>query len=80
MECLVQRNPAALPVPGIVRRVRGQVDFGFDQDAVAGALAMLVEMKLVVETPDELGSSMWYRASAEGVVWQERKKSVERGA
>jgi hypothetical protein len=74
LECLVNRHPAALPVAGIVRRVKTEVDFGFDQDEVVSALELLEGKGLVKWQFDELGGGKWWSATAEGVL------AVERGS
>jgi len=72
LECLVTRHPVALPAAGIARRIRTEVDVEFGAEDVAGALAVLEGLGLVKRQVDELGSSEWWSATAQGVLKQER--------
>ena len=72
IECLAARHPAALPVSGVIRRVRQELDFAVDATDVAGALAVLQGKELVKSQYDELGSSQWWSATSAGVLHVER--------
>jgi len=72
IECLAARHPAALTVPGILRRVRVELDFSLDEREVDGALALLFDKGLVTFETDHLGGSKYWRATAEGVLYVER--------
>lgn len=73
LECLATRHPAALPLAGVARRVATQVDFVASQAEVQGALELLEGLGLVSSHVDELGSSKWWVATADGVLKVERK-------
>jgi hypothetical protein len=73
LECLAVRHPAALPLAGIARRVRNTVDFGFTDADLSSALAVLVDAGLARSQVDPLGSSLWWNATAAGVLQNERR-------
>ena len=73
LETLAARHPAALPLSGIARRVRTEVDFSFPDTELAAALDLLKGLGLVQTQYDELGASMWYQATAAGVLKVERR-------
>jgi hypothetical protein len=73
LECLVARHPAALPVKGVLRVARSEVAFTVGEQDVLGALVFLKDAGLARSQYDEMGSSTWWSASADGV------KKVERG-
>jgi hypothetical protein len=73
LEVLTTRHPAALPVGGIARRVRTQMDVDCTEEEVMGALELLKGMELVKSQYDELGGSTWWQATPAGVLAVERK-------
>lgn len=72
LEALVYRHPTALPVPGIARRVGLSVDFRFEPADLSSALELLRGLGYAASTPDPLGSSAWWTATAAGKLFLER--------
>ena len=72
LECLAARHPAALPTSGIVRRVKQELDCALEVAEVGAALEVLKDMALVRSQTDEFGSSLWWCATAAGVLRIER--------
>ena len=77
LDCLVWRHPTALSVAGIRRRVATEVGFAPETIAVEAALAILAGMNpaLAESAADELGATAYWRATAAGVLFVERKGS-----
>ena len=73
LECLVNRHPAALPLHGILRRVKLGVDGPVTDTEALSALEMLTDLGLVKSQFDELGSSRWWQATAQGMTKVERQ-------
>jgi hypothetical protein len=72
LECLAARHPAALPIPGIGRRLRAELALPFQDTDLASALEVLRDMGLVREHYDDLGAGKWYVATGEGLLKVER--------
>jgi hypothetical protein len=72
LEALAFRHPVALPVAGIKRRVEHSVDFRFETADLVSALEVLRGLRYTAKEHDPLGSSDWYRATSEGVLFIER--------
>lgn len=80
LECLAARHPAALPLNGVMRRVRQELDFAVEGVEVASALVVLADKGFVRTQFDELGSTQWWCATAAGVLQVERGAGSESGA
>lgn len=72
MAALAIRAPAALSVRQLHRAVKKDLDFLFEENDVTAALEILKGFKLVESTPDEFGSTLYWRATSEGVLKHER--------
>lgn len=72
IEVLASRHPAALPLTGIRRRVEQAVDFEVSSEDLASALDFLLDLGQVKAEPDPLGSILYYRATAAGLLAVER--------
>ncbi len=73
-EILVNASTVALAADMILRRIeRGKlVDFTADTAAIEGALAFLVSHGQVKAEPAALGATLYYQATAAGVLAHER--------
>lgn len=72
LDVLSTRAPAALPLAGIRRRMVNEVDFDFTEADVAAVLFFLADKNLVKAETDPLGSSKWWRITADGQLAVER--------
>ena len=72
LECLAARHPVALPLGGIRRRIATMLDWTPTDPDLVSALALLVDKGLAKSEPDTLGSSVWYSATADGLLRIER--------
>lgn len=72
LECLTSRHPVPLTAAGVWRRVRTEMTCPVGTDDVQGALEVLKGLGLVEETVDALGTSVWWRATSQGVLAVER--------
>ena len=75
LESLAARSGVALPVRGIRRRLATEVDFPVEEADVNGALLFLQDKGLVTSDLDPLGSTLWWRATADGILAVERSPS-----
>lgn len=73
-EQLVAAATVALTAEMLHRRVERarMIDFAFTEQDVTEALALLIGLGQAKETPDPLGSTKYYQATAAGVLAQER--------
>ena len=69
---LVIRHPAALAPRQLWRAVKKDLDFIFEEADVIAALEMLRGLNQVDFTLDELGGNKYWRATAAGVLAEER--------
>jgi len=76
LETLAVRHPSALPVRSIARHVKTAMGFEVSPDDITAALVLLSGLapSLVIATPDELGSSTYWAATSQGVLYYERKE------
>lgn len=54
-------------------RMRGLVDFDFGTDDLKSALQVLVDKRLVAGDTEGLGSTVFYKATADGLIAWERR-------
>lgn len=75
LEYLAGRHPLTWTQRQIAQglQMRGMVDFIFGMDDLASALEVLGGKKLVEKEPDDLGSTVYWRATAEGLIEWERR-------
>lgn len=73
LENIVARRPAALPAPGIRRRLAVELDFHYTDEQLAAELEFLRDKGLIKFELDELGSTRWWSATAAGVLAVERQ-------
>jgi len=76
LEYLVERIRFFFDAAAIARALprRGYVDFNIDEACVRDALDLLAEKGLVKSKDDELGSTKFFRATADGVLAEERRQ------
>ncbi|MGC3991619.1 MAG: hypothetical protein QM796_18410 [Chthoniobacteraceae bacterium] len=67
---LAERSPLAFSAATIRRRLN--VEFDFTSQEVEAALAFLVSFEHVSARPDDLGSTLYFQATASGVLAHER--------
>ncbi len=74
LHCLAIRSPTALPMSAIRSRLVGdrEVDFQFGTDDLSAALNFLRGLGYVRFTHDDLGSTSYWLATAEGILADER--------
>jgi hypothetical protein len=77
LEYLVERARFYFEPAAIARALprRSYVDFPIDADNVREALSFLEEMKHVQSTVDALGSTKTFKASAQGILAEERRQA-----
>lgn len=75
LEYLAGRHPLTWTQKQIAQglKMRGMVDFEFGLDDLASALEVLSGKKLIERELDQLGSTVYWRASAEGLIEWERR-------
>ena len=71
-EALVLRHPAALSARQLVKPVKKELAFLFEEADLTAALELLRGLKHAEWTLDELGGTKYWRATSEGVLAQER--------
>lgn len=73
-EVLASRPGVALPLPGIRRRIEQAtlVDHKFTEEELRAALAVLIGLKQIEVTYDQLGSTEHFQATSEGILAFER--------
>lgn len=73
-EQLVHASTVALNAAMLARRIRRTrlLDFAFTDDEVAAAAAFLVSLGQAREIPAALGATLYYQATAAGVLAHER--------
>lgn len=73
-EQLVAAATVALNADMILRRVARArvVDFPIEPTDIAAALSFLVSLGQISSAPDELGSTPYYQATAQGILAHER--------
>jgi hypothetical protein len=75
LEALAIRAPAALSPRQLIKAVKKEVDFLFEESDLVAALNLLEGVAphpLAASTTDELGSTMYWSATAAGVLHVER--------
>jgi|DewCreStandDraft_4_1066084.scaffolds.fasta_scaffold37355_5 hypothetical protein len=72
LDCLATRHPAALPIAGILRRIKTELDFPCSEADVESALDLLISLGHVHAAFDPLGRSRWYAATGQGLLYTER--------
>jgi hypothetical protein len=72
LKLLAVRHPNALSEPGLTARLRHEASIEVDPDSLRSALAILRDKGLAESAQDELGSSTWWRATAQGLLAIER--------
>jgi hypothetical protein len=72
LAALAIRAPAALTVRQLHRAVKKDMDFLFEETDVLAALEIIKGLKFAEDTVDELGTTRYWRATAEGVLHHER--------
>jgi hypothetical protein len=72
IECLAARHPAALPLDGIVRRVRSDLEFAVDAEDVSAAVEVLEGKGLLKAFTERPGGQQWWGATAKGLEYFER--------
>jgi len=72
LDCLATRHPAALPIPGLLRRLKTELDFPCSEADVQSALDLLISLGHVHADFDPLGASKWYSATGQGLLAAER--------
>lgn len=72
IEALAARHPTPLTAAALARRLGRELDTAVTPPAVESALAVLRDKGLVSAIPDELGSTKWWSATADGVLFVER--------
>jgi len=74
LHCLAIRTPTALPMAAIRSRLVGdrEVDFQFGTDHLSAALEFLRSKKYVSFALDDLGSTGYWLATADGILADER--------
>lgn len=73
LEFLAVRFPAAHGLAAVRRRIERELDFKFEDDDLTAALEFLREKGLAKFVFDDLGSTRWWSATAEGVQAYERR-------
>jgi hypothetical protein len=73
LETLVTRHPAALPMPALKRKAQPELGREVKDEELESALLVLSGKGLVKSHYDELGSSTWWQATGEGVLFHERR-------
>lgn len=75
LEYLGSRHPLAWTARQIAQglKMRSLVDFTFNEQDLASALAVLAGKKFVEQEREELGSTVYWRASADGLIEWERR-------
>ena len=68
---LAVRFPAAIGLKAISRIIRKEIDFEFDDADVTAALTLLQGLSLVGPVQDELGKTVYWRASSVAVLKRE---------
>lgn len=71
-EYLAIRHPAALPVRAIRRGLAHELDFQIEEPAITSALEFLKGLGHTASQFDELGSTVYWAATTEGVRAYER--------
>ncbi len=71
-EAVAVRYPAALTLRQIARAVRKESDLAFADEDLAAGLELLKGLSLVDNTADELGSTIYWRATPGMVLKLER--------
>lgn len=72
LEFLAVRSTGAFNLRQIRRGVEREAAFKFTDEELVGALQLLLGLKLVSQTPDTLGSTLYWQATSEGVLHYER--------
>lgn len=75
LEVVALRHPSAMPLRAIRRRIETErlVDAEFTDTALLSALEFLESAKLLIQMMDQLGSTKFYVATADGL------RAFERG-
>jgi hypothetical protein len=75
LEYLAGRHPLEWTQKQIAQgiKMRGMVDFDFGADDLKSALEVLIGKKMVVGKTEELGSTIYYSATADGLIEWERR-------
>ena len=72
LEALAVRHPAALAPRQLVRAVKKEVPFLFEETDVTAACEILRGLLFAEFTLDELGGTKYWRATSNGVIHFER--------
>jgi hypothetical protein len=72
IEALCIRHPAALTVRQLWKLAKQDLDFLFELPDVLAALELLHQLTWAKKIPDELGATVYFRATPEAVLKVER--------
>ena len=72
LEALATRYPNAATVGAIRRSVAVSLPFSPEDDAISGALVFLKDQGLTTMDHDPMGSTQWWRITANGLLAVER--------